>query len=52
MGDAEEASLSEALHVVRTGGCSSAATLGTERQRAPVERSRPLTGWQALVNAY
>jgi carboxyl-terminal processing protease len=52
MGDAEEASLAEALHVVRTGACSSAATLGTERQRAPIERGRPLTGWQALVNAY
>ena len=50
LGTAEEASLGEALHVIRTGACSAAATSRAQRLReAP---SRQATGWAAVVNAH
>jgi carboxyl-terminal processing protease len=51
LGAADEASLGEALFVIRTGSCSSTsrtAALGL-RASAPVFRA---TGWQSLINAY
>jgi hypothetical protein len=52
LGNAEEASLAEALHYLRTGSCREVAA--TERVRALRLRSEMLraTGWQSLVNAY
>jgi C-terminal peptidase prc len=49
-----EASLAEALHVVRNGRCSGSARAAAElqarlRERAPEPR---LTGWRSVVNAW
>jgi hypothetical protein len=49
LGAADEASLAEALHYVRTGSCSTATALGTRRVSG--ERVRA-TGWQSIVNAH
>jgi C-terminal peptidase prc len=49
LGAAEEASLAEALNYVRTGSCSSSATLGTRHAGAGRVRA---TGWQSMVNAH
>ena len=52
LGDAAEASLAEALHLMRTGRCSAEATaqrLQRLRVRGSPERA---TGWQSLVNAH
>jgi C-terminal processing protease CtpA/Prc len=49
LGAADEGSLAEALHYVRTGNCSAARTTRALRAReAPV---RPV-GWQSLLNAH
>ena len=50
LGTADEGSLFEALHVIRTGSCS-ATTDVSRKLRAPagVERA---TGWQSLINAH
>ena len=50
LGAADEGSLFEALHVIRTGSCS-ATTDVSRKLRAPagVERA---TGWQSLINAH
>jgi carboxyl-terminal processing protease len=52
-GDPQEASLREALTVIRTGACSAAAAAGarTLAARPPVLASRPVDGWRTLVNA-
>jgi hypothetical protein len=54
IGDAEEASLKEALHVVRTGQCS--APLLEEgapaRRRATVDALPRATGFRAIINAH
>jgi carboxyl-terminal processing protease len=50
LGAADEGSLAEALHYIRTGTCS-ATVEGTRALRAPREVSRA-TGWQSVVNAY
>jgi carboxyl-terminal processing protease len=50
LGEAEEASLAEALHYIRTGGCSAAA--GVERGLTRTAASARRTGWASLVNAY
>jgi C-terminal peptidase prc len=50
LGTAEEASLREALTVIRTGACSAPrSTTETRRVAAPAFRA---TGWQAVINAY
>lgn len=49
LGAPEEASLAEALHVVRTGGCSTGGTGGRSLRR--VELSRPPSGWASTINA-
>jgi carboxyl-terminal processing protease len=49
LGSAEEASLSEALHYVRTGSCRTSATSRATRAKTTVQRA---VGWQALVNAH
>ena len=49
LGDAEEASLAEALRYVRTGGCSPSAP-ASRGLRVRAVGPRP-TGWAALVNA-
>jgi carboxyl-terminal processing protease len=56
LGDLGEASLAEALHVVRTGACSTRAGARESAsrirgQRAPVSGARA-TGWQSVVNAW
>jgi C-terminal processing protease CtpA/Prc len=50
----EEASLAEALHVVRTGRCSGAAAAQAEVQARFRERVRPLPTdpWRQLLNAW
>ena len=50
LGDTAEASLAEALTVIRTGACSArtAAQVRALRLRQPMPR---LTGWDSLVNA-
>lgn len=49
LGDAGEASLGEALHLLRTGSCSVSATLQKFRVRETAPR---VVGWQSVVNAY
>lgn len=51
LGDSAEASLSEALHWVRTGSCSGRAAIAAAApaRRQPWPRTK---GWQQLVNAY
>ena len=49
LGMADEASLAEALHFVRTGNCSEAATSRVSRVPSTAVRA---TGWQALINAH
>jgi C-terminal peptidase prc len=49
LGSAEEESLAEALHFVRTGSCRAATTL--RAMRAPRTGQRAV-GWQSLVNAH
>jgi C-terminal processing protease CtpA/Prc len=50
LGAAEEASLSEALHFIRTGQCRTAAT---SRAFRVTESGRPRAqGWDALINAH
>jgi C-terminal peptidase prc len=49
LGAADEASLAEAFHLLRTGTCSAPATSQRLRVRATAERA---TGWQSLINAY
>jgi C-terminal peptidase prc len=49
LGAPEEASLSEALHFVRTGSCRSAATFESRRAALPAARA---TGWQSILNAH
>lgn len=49
LGDGSEASLKEALHLIRTGTCSAgAATAGAKRVRPPAQ---PAIGWASIVNA-
>jgi hypothetical protein len=50
LGDPAESSLAEALHFLRTGGCSpqSSRAAGALRELPPL----PGTGWQQLLNAY
>jgi hypothetical protein len=50
LGDAAEASLAEALQVVRTGTCTPKPS-APEPLRVKDETWRP-TGWQSLVNAW
>lgn len=50
LGAADEASLREALSVIRTGSCSAAATSLRSLRRAAAPRQA--VGWQAVVNAY
>jgi C-terminal processing protease CtpA/Prc len=55
LGDSDEASVSEALRYIRTGGCTSAATATARAQRereAQFGRGLPRDGWRQLVNAY
>ncbi len=54
IGDPEEASLKEALHVVRTGQCSAPLLEDTApaRRRATVDVLPRATGFQAIVNAH
>jgi C-terminal peptidase prc len=54
LGDAEEASLAEAIHYIRHDGCSAASASTGARLRAERVRTDPLRaiGWQSLVNAY
>lgn len=53
IGDPEEASLKEALHVVRTGSCSVPLFEGApSRRRAMVDAVPRATGVRALINAY
>ncbi len=49
LGAADEASLAEALVVIRTGACSTRST--TQAMRAQSVH-RQATGWQSVVNAY
>jgi carboxyl-terminal processing protease len=50
LGEVDEASLAEALHYVRTGGCSATSeTAGKLQVRREVHRA---TGWQSVVNAH
>jgi carboxyl-terminal processing protease len=52
--DPDEASLQEALHVVRTGRCSAPPLLegAPARRRASVDTAPRATGLRALINAY
>jgi carboxyl-terminal processing protease len=53
--DPEEASLREALHVLRTGACSAPPPADQStmlRRRAADDRVPPATGLRALINAY
>lgn len=54
IGDPDEASLKEALHVVRTGECSAPLLedSATARRRATLGASPRATGFQALINAH
>lgn len=54
IGDAEEASLKEALHVVRTGQCSAPLLeeSATARRRATLAATPRATGFQAILNAH
>ncbi len=52
LGEVQEASLAEALHVVRTGECSGASASASLRQRATGDRGPRAVGWQALLNAF
>jgi carboxyl-terminal processing protease len=55
LGSPEEASLAEALHVLRTGGCSHAAARGVRAQarlRARGVERWPADGWRQLVGAW
>lgn len=49
LGAADEASLAEALHFVRTGACSAATTARAARLRPPAWQP---SGWDAVVNAH
>jgi carboxyl-terminal processing protease len=49
LGSAEEASLAEALHFVRTGACSATSAARALRATAPPPRA---VGWQSLINAH
>ena len=51
LGSAEEASLREALTVIRTGSCSAPRTVTGLSVRARRDPFRP-TGWQSIVNAH
>jgi C-terminal peptidase prc len=53
--DPAEASLAEALHVVRTGGCSAGAAAGAEiqaRRREVIPRPHEGDPWRQLIGAY
>ena len=50
LGSAEEASLREALTVIRTGSCSTPRTT-SQSLRVAAARTRA-TGWQSVINAY
>jgi C-terminal peptidase prc len=50
LGAAEEASLREALVVIRTGACSLPPTVTGQSLRAARDPFRP-TGWQSIINA-
>lgn len=50
LGEAEEGSLAEALHFIRTGSCS--AVPETARKMATRVGMRRATGWQSLINAH
>jgi len=53
IGDPDEASLREALHVVRTGTCSAPVLESAPaRRRATTDRRLDPTGFRALINAY
>jgi len=53
IGDPEEASLKEALHVVGAGSCSAPLLEGAPaRRRAMVDFAPRATGVRALINAY
>jgi C-terminal peptidase prc len=49
LGSADEASLSEALHVVGAGACRTAATARAAKARPAAVRA---VGWQSIVNAH
>jgi carboxyl-terminal processing protease len=49
IGDAQEASVREALTLIDTGACSAPAPLTRRAQNALIRRS---VGWQSVVNAY
>lgn len=51
LGDPEEASLAEAVHYIRHGGCS-VPPPSTSARRAGSDAGRRPTGWQSIVNAY
>jgi C-terminal peptidase prc len=51
LGDVEEASLAEALHVVREGTCSAGSSL-TARTLARPDTPPQARGWDVVVNAY
>jgi C-terminal processing protease CtpA/Prc len=51
LGSADEGSLAEALHFIRTGSCSVPRSTGARTLRATFEPQRP-TGWQSVVNAH
>ncbi len=52
IGDVQEASLAEALHVVRSGTCSSEGASTSLSRRITADRAPRAVGWQALVNAF
>jgi C-terminal peptidase prc len=51
LGSGEEASLREALTVIRTGSCSAPTTVAGQSRRAGRDPLRA-TGWQSVVNAW
>ena len=54
LGDAAEASLAEALHVIRTGQCSAPPVSAVERRRQSMrmDAGPPLTGLQQIIGAH
>jgi len=54
LGDSAEASVAEALHYLRTGGCSgqAAAARQAHARRSAAFTPLPADGWQQLVNAW
>ena len=50
LGAGDEGSLAEALHVIRTGSCSTTTEI-SRKLRAPASVQRA-TGWQSIINAH